>query len=170
MRILKYVVVSTVLLLATSHAYAQSLDDDTACGTVVNILEAPFPDKQRVKEVLDYTLQIMQAVDRLHGLKRQMEIFPQISKEGRSFVALIVTERCRSQHGLTLADTAIQTYEAIRTLRTSLGLNGERRKWARRTLAPYRLAPKVLGSKVAATRAENGFPGDGRWLGFGDGH
>ncbi len=168
MGIFKYIIFSTVLLLSGSGASAQSLDEDTACGAIVNILEAPSLDEQRVKEVLDYTLQIMQAVDRLHGLRGQIEIFPQISKEGRSFVALIVTERCRNRETITLADTAIETYEAIRTLRTSLGLNRERRKSARRMLSSHRSAAKGLGATGAS--AESSFRDNSGWLGFSDAH
>ncbi len=147
MNVLKCCITSILLLLAGSAAYAQSLDDDTTCGAIVKVMDAPSPDKQKVKEILDYTLEIMKAVDRLHQLRGQIEIFQQMSREGRSSVALMVTERCRSREAITLADTAIETYEAIRTTRTVLGLNGERRKRAHRTLSPHRPATTVFAER-----------------------
>jgi hypothetical protein len=77
-------------------------------------MTALSPDQHKVKEILDFALQTMQAVDRLHHLKGQIEIFPQMSEDLRSSIALFVTHRCRSREGVTLTDTAIETYEAIR--------------------------------------------------------
>ena len=147
MYVLKCFIASTAMLLTGSGAYTQSLDDDTTCGAIVKIIDAPSPDQQKVKEVLDYTLEIMKAVDRLHQVRGQAAIFPQMSKEGRSSVALTVTERCRSREAISLADTAIETYEGIRTMRTILGLNGERRKWSHRTLSRPRPAPTFLAER-----------------------
>ncbi|MGA7330066.1 MAG: hypothetical protein WBX25_37670 [Rhodomicrobium sp.] len=147
MSILRCFVASVAALLAGSSVYAQSLDDDTTCGVIVRVVSAPSPDKQKVKEVLDYTLEVMKGVDRLHRLRGQTELFPQMSKEGRSSVALTATERCRSREAITLADTAIETYEAMRTLRTILGLNSERRKRAHRTLLQPRSAPALLAER-----------------------
>src|SRR5262249_43380707 len=107
-------VASTVFAFAGMGAFAQSLDEDTDCGAVVKVMAAPSPDQQKVKEILDFALQTMQAVDRLHRLKGEIEIFPQKSDDLRSRFALFVVQQCRSREGLTLADTAIETYEAIR--------------------------------------------------------
>ena len=85
-------------------------------------MTAPSPDQRKVKEILDFGLQTMQAVDRLHGLKGQIEIFPQMSEDMRSSVALFVANRCRSREAITLADTAIETYEAIRNHPKELAL------------------------------------------------
>jgi DNA-binding FrmR family transcriptional regulator len=122
MSILRCLFAFTVFVFAGTDAFAQSLDEDTSCGAVVEVLAAPSPDQQKVKEILDFALQTMQAVDRLHRLKGQLEILSQMSEEMRSAVALFVTDRCRSREGLTLADTAIETYEGLRTRAKELAL------------------------------------------------
>jgi hypothetical protein len=108
-------VVFTVCIFSGTGAFGQSLDEDTSCGAVVKIMTAPSPDQQKVREISDFTLQTMQAVDRLHRLKGQTEIFPQMSEDLRSSIALFVAHRCTGREGITLADTAIETYEAIRS-------------------------------------------------------
>jgi hypothetical protein len=150
---------STAFVFTGAGAFAQGLDQDTACRTVVKLMAASSPDQQKVKEILDYALQTMQDVDRLHRLGGQIEIFSQMPEKGRSSIASIVVDRCRSHKELTLADTATETYEAIRTMRTSLALNAERRKLARRALAGHRLAPAVLAdsqeTRSVAWRSED---------------
>jgi hypothetical protein len=90
---------------------------------VVKVMTDPSLDQRELKGILSFALQTMQALDRLHGLKGQIEIFPQMSEDLRSSIALFVAHRCRGREGLTLADTAIETYEAIRTrARKSLAL------------------------------------------------
>jgi len=115
MNVLRCLVSATVFVFAGTGAFAQGLDEDTSCGAVVKVMTDPSPDQHKVKEILDFALQTMQAVDRLHHLKGQTEIFPQMSEDLRSSIALFVTHRCRSREELTLTDTAIETYEAIRT-------------------------------------------------------
>jgi DNA-binding FrmR family transcriptional regulator len=115
MSVLRCLVSATVFAFAGTGAFAQSLDEDTSCGAVVKVMTAASPDQQKVKEILNFALQTMQAVDRLHRLKGQIEIFPQMPEDMRSSIALFVAHRCSSREGLTLADTAIETYEAIRT-------------------------------------------------------
>jgi hypothetical protein len=125
MRLLRWLVAATAFVFAGTGAFSQSLDQDITCEAVVKVMAAPSPDQQKVKQILDLALQTMEAVDRLHRQKGQIGIFPQMCEEGRSSVALIVVQRCRSREGLTLADTAIEAYEAIRTMRTRLGLAGK---------------------------------------------
>jgi hypothetical protein len=122
MSVLRCLVASTAFAFAGTGAFAQSLDEDTSCGAVVKVMTAPSPDQQKVKEILDFALQTVQAVDRLHRLRGQMEIFPQMSEDMRSGVALFVAYRCASREGITLADTAIETYEAIRNHPKELAL------------------------------------------------
>ncbi len=147
MHVLRCFIASVAALSAASFVCAQSLNDDTTCGAILKIIDAPSPDKQKVKEVMDYTLEIMTAVDRLHQQRGQTELVPQMSKEGRSSAASMATGRCRNSESITLADTAIQTYETIRTLRTILGPNKEARKWAHRRLLPRRSAPTLLADR-----------------------
>jgi hypothetical protein len=149
MNVLRCVIASTAMFLTGSGVYAQSIDDDTACGAIVKIIDVPSPDKQKVKEVLDYSLEIMKAVDRLHQLRGQIQIFPQMSMGGRTSVALMVAERCRGREAITLADTAIETYEAIRSMRIILGVNGERRKPARRSISRPRFVPASFAYRQA---------------------
>jgi len=130
-------VASTAFVFAGTGAFAQSLDQDTPCGEVVKVMTAPSPDQQNVKEILDFALETMQDVDRLHGLKGQNQIFPRMSKEGRSSLALIVADRCHGREDLPLADAAIETYEAIRTMRTSLALAGKDENKRRLPLAVF---------------------------------
>jgi hypothetical protein len=125
MRVLRLAVAATAFAFAGTGAFAESLDQDVTCEAVIKVMASPLPDQQKVKDILDFTLQTMEAVDRLHREKGQVGIFSQMCEEGRSSVALIVAQRCRSREGLTLADTAVETYEAIRTMRASLGLAGK---------------------------------------------
>ena len=122
-------VASAAFLFAVTGVSAQSVDEDTSCGAVVKVMAAPSPDQRKVKEILDFALQTMQAVDRLHRLRGQTEIFPQMSEALRSSIALFVAQRCHSREDLTLADTAIETYEAIRRHPKELVLaNGDESK------------------------------------------
>jgi hypothetical protein len=173
MSVLRCLVAFTAFAFAGTDAFAQSLDEDTSCRAVVEVMTAPSPDQQKIKEILDFSLQTMQAVDRLHRLKGQIEIFPQMSEEVQSSLALIVTHRCSSREGLTLADTAIETYEAIRTLRRNLALSDKdeskpsvhlfviaeaARPWRSGPSRPRRTRPSVT-SRIALSRS---------WLSFGD--
>jgi hypothetical protein len=122
MSVLRYLVALAAFVFTGTGAFAQNLDEDTSCGDVVKVMTAPSSDQQKVKEVLDFALQTMQGVDRLHRLKGQIEIFPQMSGDMRSSLALFVAHRCRSREEVTLADTAIETYEAIRNHAKKLAL------------------------------------------------
>ncbi len=149
MRVLKSLIASTAFILIGSGALAQNIDEDTKCGTIEKIMDAPSPDKQRVREVLSYILQTMQALDRVHGLRSKTEILSHMTVDGRSLVALAVTDRCRSHGGLTLADTAVETYEAIRAMHAGLGLNEPQRKWAQRPIAHRRVRVVVSRPRLA---------------------
>ncbi len=158
MKILKGLIACTAFMLIVPGAFAQTIDEDTKCGTVEKIMESPSLDKQRVREVVNYILQTMQAVDRVHALKGKNEILTQMTGEGRSSVALIVTDRCHSHRDLTLADTAVETYEAIRAMRASLALSQPLPKLAQAPIARRRLSAVVPHarrvSRVSERRTE----------------
>ncbi len=143
MSVLKSLAVSLFLVPASLGAHAESVDQDTPCAAIVQIVEAPSPDGRRIKEILDYTLETMQAVDRLHGIRGQAEIFPQMPPENRTSLALIAVSRCRGRPAVSLADTAIETYEAIRSKRASLGLGAQRVKAVQSAPAPHRKPARV---------------------------
>ena len=145
--VLRGLIVCTALAFIGSGAFAQVTNDDTKCETIEKIINAPSPDKERVKEVLEYIIQTMRALDRLHGLKGKTEIFPKMAEETRSAMALVVADRCRSYSGLTVADTAIETYEAFRIVKASLSLSKPGRKWA-----PGRVTRRYSSASVPAPR------------------
>jgi hypothetical protein len=117
MRVLRSIIPCAVLAFSGSNAIAQVIDDDTKCAAIENIIQTASPDRQKV---VNYIVETMRALDRVHGLKGKIEIFPQLTEDGRSALALIVTDRCRTRGSLTVADTAIETYEAIRAIKPSL--------------------------------------------------
>lgn len=143
MSVFKSLVVSLAFIPAGLAAHAENIDQDTPCAAIVQIVEAPSPDGQKIKEVLDYTLQTMQAVDRLHGLRGQAEIFSQMPVENRTSLALVAVSRCRGRPAVSLTDTAIETYEAIRSKRASLGLGAQRAKQAQSAPAAHRKPTRV---------------------------
>jgi len=79
---------------------------------------------------VDYIVETMRALDRVHGRNGKIEIFPQLTEDGRSTLALIVTDRRRTRGSLTVADTAIETYEAIRATKPSFVQSKPARKLA----------------------------------------
>jgi hypothetical protein len=129
MRTVTSLFVCLILSFAGSRAFAEAIDDDTRCGSVEALFGASA-DRDKLRDVLDYVLQTMRSVDHAHGLKGSPEILPQMTEEGRSAVALIVVRRCRDRAGVTLADTTIETYEAIRAMGSRLGFSKTPARWA----------------------------------------
>jgi hypothetical protein len=157
--VLRGLIVCTALAFIGSGAFAQIIDDDTKCKTIEKIIYTPSPDKERVKEVLEYIIQTMRALDRLHGLKGKTEIFPKMTEDSRSAMALVVADRCRSYSGLTVADTAIETYETFRAVKASLGLSKPGRKWAHGRITRRYSSASVLGPRQVS-RSMIGRAGD----------
>lgn len=115
MRVLRSIIACAVFVSSGSHLFAQVVDDDTKCAVIESITQTSAPDQQ--KEVVTYIVETMRALDRVHGRHGKTEILPQLTEDGRSALALLVTDRCRTQGSLTVADTAIETYEAIRAIK-----------------------------------------------------
>ncbi len=130
MRVLTGIISCAILASSGANAFTQVIDDDTKCAAIENIIQTSSPDKEKVKEVVDYIVETMRALDRVHARKGKTEIFPQLTEDGRSALALIVTDRCRIQGSLTVADTAIETYEAIRAAKPSFVQSKLLQKWA----------------------------------------
>lgn len=114
MKALKTLAVSALLMSAGCGAYAQTFDEDSKCEAVAAIIQDPSSTDQAVKEISGYIEQTMLAVDRLHGQRGKREIFPQLTEDGRSTLVQAVMVRCQSRQAITIADTAIETYEAFR--------------------------------------------------------
>ncbi len=130
MSVLIGIIAYAVLAFFGTHAFAQVIDDDTKCASIDNIVQTTSPDQQKVKEIVDYIVETMRALDRVHGRNGKLEIFPQLTEDGRSALALIVTDRCRTRGSLTVADTAIETYEAIRATKPGFVQSNPPRKSA----------------------------------------
>jgi hypothetical protein len=132
MNVLKSLAVSALLMFAGSAASAQVIDDDTKCETLLALTQASSPSGTKAKEVAGYIEETMRAVDRLHGQRGRAEIFPQMTEDDRSALVQTVIMRCHYRAAITVADTAIETYESVRAEASGLGLN----MTARETDAP----------------------------------
>ncbi len=131
MRSLESLVASVFLsFTAFDPAFAQVIDDETKCATATKIIDDPSSDDRKVREVVGYITTTMRALDRAHGLKGRAEMFPQMTEEGQAGIALVAASRCRGQDRVTIEDVALQTYEAVRAMQGSLGLNEAQRKQA----------------------------------------
>jgi len=111
------------LMLIGSSALAQGFNDETKCDTIQKNIYAPSPEKEGVKELLEYIVQIMQALDHAHELKGDTAILPTWTVEGLSALAWIVIDRCPTRRDLSVADATIQTYETIRSMKPGLSLD-----------------------------------------------
>ncbi len=163
MTVLIRIIACAVLAFSGPSAFAQIVDDDTKCAAIENIIQNPSPDKQKVKEVAEYIVETMRALDHVYGLRGKAEIFPQLTVDGQSALALLVTDRCRTRGSLTIADTAIETYEAIRAIKPSLVQSKPPRRRAHDHVAhPH---PKIFPldkhtvQQTAARQALVGFDG-----------
>jgi len=122
MRVFRSLIASAVILLLGASAFADVIDDDTKCEKVVTATSSA--DAETAKEIVNYVLATIQAIDRLHGRRHQVEILPQMTPEGQSLLAFLVLDRCRSRGDTSLTDISVETYERVRVMRNSLALNG----------------------------------------------
>jgi hypothetical protein len=123
MKALRSLAVSALLMFAGSGASAQVIDDDTKCEALVALTQASSPSGTKAKEAAGYIEETMRALDRLHGQRGRAEIFPQMTEDDRSSLVQTVIVRCHYRLAITVADTAIETYEAVRAEGAGLGLN-----------------------------------------------
>jgi hypothetical protein len=123
MKVLSSLAISAFLMFAGSGASAQAIDDDTKCGAIEAFIQAPSHGYRNVKVAAGYIEETMRALDRLHGQRGKTEIFPQMNEEGRSSLVQAVISRCHSRQAITVADTAIETYETARAARLGLDSN-----------------------------------------------
>ncbi|MGO9486292.1 MAG: hypothetical protein ACLPX9_17235 [Rhodomicrobium sp.] len=114
MKVLRSLAVSALLMFAGSGAFAQIVDDDTKCEVLESLGKAPSPGYRKIAEAASYIEETMRALDRLHGRKGKAEILPQMTQDGRSLLVQAVISRCHSRQAITIADTAIETYETVR--------------------------------------------------------
>ncbi len=114
MKVLKSLAVSTLLMFAAPCAFAQGIDDDTKCEALEALSQAPSGGGGRLKEAAGYIQETMRALDRLHGHKGKAEILTQMTDDGRSSLVQTVVSHCHERQAVTIADTAIETYEAAR--------------------------------------------------------
>ena len=123
MKALRSLAVSALLMFAGSGASAQVIDDDTKCEALVALTQSSSPSGTKAKEAASYIEETMRGLDRLHGQRGRAEIFPQMTEDDRSSLVQTVIARCHYHLTITVADTAIETYEAVRAEGAGLGLN-----------------------------------------------
>lgn len=121
MRVFKSIIACAALLLLGNRAFGDVIDDDTKCWKAVTATSPE--DAETVKDIVNYVLATIRAIDRLHNLRNQGEILPHMTAEGQSLLALLVLDRCRSRAGMSITDIAVETYEGVRSRRGSLALN-----------------------------------------------
>jgi|SRR5271166_6193388 len=149
-----------VLSPFAGQATAQSIDDDTKCRAVNAMMAASIASNGKSADIVTYIEKIMKDLDRAHGLRGKAEIFPQMTANGQSAVALVAIDRCRTHPDLTLADTAVETYEAVRAMQASLGMKKFNPKLARSEASrqpglPLRGTLPATGSPSLARFFEN---------------
>jgi hypothetical protein len=110
---------------------AAAVDDDTTCETVNSVMETSAPGSKKAKEIVLHVRKTMKALDRTHGLEGKHQIFPKMTKSGQSALALFAASRCKVRPELTLTDTAVETYEAVRATHANLGAKKLKRREAR---------------------------------------
>jgi hypothetical protein len=110
-------------MFAGPGASAQVIDDDTKCEALVALTQASSPSGPKAKEAAGYIEETMRALDRLHGQRGKAEIFPQMTEDDRASLVKTVIVRCHYRQAITVADTAIETYEEVRTKGAGLGLD-----------------------------------------------
>ena len=96
MKLLRSLAVSALLMFAGSGAFAQTIDDDTKCETLVAITQASSPSGKKAKEATAYIEETMRGLDRLHGQRGKAEIFPQMTEDDRSSLVQTVIMRCHT--------------------------------------------------------------------------
>jgi hypothetical protein len=123
MKVLRSLAISALLTFAGSGAFAQTIDDDTKCGVLVAVTRDSSTGETAAKEAARYIEETMRAIDRLHGQGGKAEILPQMTEESRSSLVQTVMMRCHDRQAVTVADTAIETYEAVRSAGAEFGLD-----------------------------------------------
>ncbi len=153
MKVLKSLAVSALLTFAGSGAFAQTIDDDTKCGALVALTQESSSGETKAKEAARYIEETMRALDRLHGQRGKAEILPRMPEEARSSLVQTVMIRCHDRQTITVADTAIETYEAMRAAGTGLGLDRSAQVTVRtkqsRAAMPRQLRASNAGSQLA---------------------
>jgi len=109
--------------LTAFESKAQTIDDNTKCSLVGGIMDAPSPDKRKVYELSNYILHTMQVIDHSYGVRGQVEILPRMSEEGRYGVIASASVRCREHPNTTIRNMAIESYEGVRAIGDTLGVN-----------------------------------------------
>jgi hypothetical protein len=155
MNVLRSLAVSALLMFAGSGAYAQVLDDDTKCEALVALTQASSPSGSKAKEAAGYIEGTMRALDRLHGQRGRAEIFPQMTEDDRSALVQTVIMRCHERLAITVADTAIETYEAVRAEGAGLGLNMTAREPAGPQYSRSATARQLPASDATGLQAEH---------------
>lgn len=153
MKMLRTLAASVLLTFAGSSAFAQNIDDDTKCGTLVAFTQDSSSGETKAKEAARYIEETMRALDRLHAQQGKAEIIPRMTEEGRSSLVQAVVIRCHERHAITVADTAVETYEAVRAGGGGVGPNktSQVQAWTRysQTAAPRQLSEADAGSQDA---------------------
>ncbi len=130
-----------LLMSAGAGAFAQAIDDDTKCEALEAFSEGPFPGDAMTNAAAGYIEETMRALDRLHGRNGRVEIFLRMTEEGRTSLVQTVISRCHRRQAITVADTAIETYQAARAVGPSFGHHRAAQKPARTryslTAAPH---------------------------------
>jgi hypothetical protein len=147
-------------------AFAQAIDDETRCVVVAKIMDGPSQDKQKVDEMIGYIISTMRALDHAYGLKGRPEIIPQMTEDGRTGIALIVASRCRSQGGMTIEDVALQTYGAVRAMKSSLGLSEPQRTQASARITHRYWKASAPGRRQTSRTVVRSAQGERGWLAF----
>jgi hypothetical protein len=151
MKVLRTLAASVLLTFAGSGAFAQNIDDDTKCGTLVTFTQDSSSGETKAKEAARYIEETMRALDRLHAQRGKVEIIPHMTEEGRSSLVQAVVNRCHERQAITVADIAIETYEAVRAAGAGLGLKRTSQVPARtrysQTATPRQLSDAGAGSQ-----------------------
>jgi hypothetical protein len=147
-------------------AFAQTIDDETKCAVVAKIMDGPSQDKQKVDEMIGYIISTMGTLDHAYGLKGRPEIIPQMTEDGRTGIALIVASRCRSQGGMTIEDMALQTYVAVRAMKSGLGFSEPQRTQASARITQRFWRASVPGRRQTSRTTIRSAQGERRWFAF----
>jgi hypothetical protein len=147
-----------LLLNGFSVAHAEFIGDETKCSEVAALMERQPPDKEQQQEALNYIVTSMRALDRAYALKGKAEILAKMTDEGQNSIALLAASRCKSHGDLPVEDVAVDTYQGVRAIQGSLGLNEKPKpkpsaapRAARRKSVPP-VPRRVANRSVAAPR------------------
>jgi hypothetical protein len=165
MRLLGHLIICVAMsFTGFGVSFAQTIDDETKCAVVAEIMDAPSQDKQK-DEMIGYIINTMRALDHAYGLKGKPEIIPQMTHDGQTGIALVVANRCRSRGGMTIEDMALQTYGAVRAMKSGLSLSKPQRTQAsarithqywKASASSRRQTSRTTKARDRATRARKG--------------